>query len=50
VPPNLSKEIRECYGRAEQCKRLAEGALTLTAKADYLGRVYRRYRRRGYYY
>jgi hypothetical protein len=36
VPPNLSQEIRECYGRAEQCKRLAEGALTPTAKADYL--------------
>jgi hypothetical protein len=34
---NLSKEIRECYLRAEQCKRLAEAALTPAAKDDFLG-------------
>jgi hypothetical protein len=33
---NLSKEIRECYLRAEECKRLAETARTPSAKADYL--------------
>ena len=33
---NLSEDIRECYRRAEDCKRLAEGALTETGKADYL--------------
>jgi hypothetical protein len=32
----LSKEIRECYLRAEECKRLAEAALTSSAKADFL--------------
>jgi hypothetical protein len=32
---NLSKDIRECYLRAEQCKRLAEGALTPSAKEEY---------------
>jgi len=33
---NLSPEIRDCYNRAEHCKRLAETALTETVKADYL--------------
>ena len=33
---NLSKDIRECYPRAEECKRLAETARTPSAKADYL--------------
>jgi hypothetical protein len=33
---NLSEEIRECYLRAEQCKRLAEAASTPNEKADYL--------------
>ena len=33
---NLSKEIRECYLRAEQSKRLAGEALTEAAEADYL--------------
>jgi hypothetical protein len=33
---NLSKEIRECYRRAEQCKRLAGAAMTPEAKADFL--------------
>ena len=31
---NLSKEVRECYHRAEECKRLANA--TESAKADYL--------------
>ena len=33
---NLSKEIRECLRRAEECTRLANAALTESAKADYL--------------
>jgi hypothetical protein len=33
---NLSKEIRECYACAERSKRLADAALTESAKADYL--------------
>jgi hypothetical protein len=33
---NLSKDIRECYLNAEECKRLAETARTPSAKADYL--------------
>jgi transposase len=33
---SLSKDISECYLRAEQCKRLAEGALTPAAKKDFL--------------
>lgn len=33
---NLSEQIRECLRRAEECKRLAETALTATGKADYL--------------
>ena len=33
---NLSKDIRECYLRAEECGRLAETARTPSAKADYL--------------
>jgi len=32
----LSKEIRECHLRAEQCKRLADAALTPAAKTDFL--------------
>jgi hypothetical protein len=38
---NLSKEIRECYLRAEECKRLAETARTPAAKADYLAMEHR---------
>jgi hypothetical protein len=34
---NLSKDIRECYLHAEECKRAAETARTPSAKADYLG-------------
>ena len=33
---NLSKDIRECYLLAEECKRLAETARTPPAEADYL--------------
>jgi hypothetical protein len=33
---NLSREIRECFRRAEECKRLASAALTDVAKADFL--------------
>ncbi|TMJ80144.1 MAG: hypothetical protein E6G76_27200 [Alphaproteobacteria bacterium] len=33
---NLSRDIPECYSRAEECKRLSDEALTETAKADYL--------------
>ena len=33
---NLSREIRYCYGRAEECKRLAATALTDDIKADFL--------------
>ncbi len=33
---HLSKEIRECYLRAEQSKRLAETAPTPAARKDYL--------------
>jgi hypothetical protein len=33
---NLSNEIRECYLRAEQCKRLAEAAFTSSAESDFL--------------
>jgi hypothetical protein len=33
---NLSEEIRECQRRAEECRRLAEGARTESGKADYL--------------
>jgi hypothetical protein len=29
---NLSKDIRECYLRAEECRRLAERASTPAAK------------------
>jgi hypothetical protein len=36
VLQNLSKDIRECYLAAEDCKRLAETARTPSAKADYL--------------
>jgi hypothetical protein len=33
---NLSKDIRECYLCAEECRRLAETAHTSSARADYL--------------
>jgi len=33
---NLSREIRECYLHAEECKRLADAAGTEAGKADYL--------------
>jgi hypothetical protein len=33
---NLSKEVRECHLRAEQCRRLAELASCDPAKADYV--------------
>jgi len=33
---NLSKEIRECYLRAEECKQSAQVALTESAKNDFL--------------
>jgi hypothetical protein len=33
---NLSKDIRECYQRAEQSRRLAETAVTPSAKEDFL--------------
>jgi len=33
---NLSKEIRECLRRAEECKRLSKTALTASAISDYL--------------
>jgi hypothetical protein len=33
---NLSEEIRECLGRAEECKRLSKTALTPSAIKDYL--------------
>ena len=33
---NLSKEIRECYHRAEECRRLAQAALTESVRTDYL--------------
>jgi hypothetical protein len=33
---NLSKDIRECYRRAEECRRSAETAMSELAKFDYL--------------
>jgi len=33
---NLSKDIRECYLHAEECKRFAETARTPSTKGDYL--------------
>jgi hypothetical protein len=33
---NLSADIRECYQRAEQCRRAAETAHTPSAKDDFL--------------
>jgi hypothetical protein len=33
---DLSKEIRECYLRAEKSKRSAETAVTPSAKQDFL--------------
>jgi hypothetical protein len=33
---NLSQEIRECFRRAEECKRLTKTALTARAINDYL--------------
>ena len=32
----LRRDIRECYLRAEQCRRLAEGAPTPSARAEFL--------------
>jgi hypothetical protein len=32
---NLSEEIRECFRRAEECKRLSKTALTALAIKDY---------------
>jgi hypothetical protein len=32
----LSREIGDCYGRAEECKRLAATALTDDSKAGFL--------------
>jgi hypothetical protein len=34
---NLSKDIRECYLQAEQCRRSAEVAPTRSEKSDYRG-------------
>jgi hypothetical protein len=36
---NLSEDIRECLGRAEECKRLSKTALTPSAIKDYLDSV-----------
>jgi hypothetical protein len=36
VLQNLSREIRECYHRAGECRRLAEATLIESTKADYL--------------
>jgi len=33
---NLSEEIRDCLGRAEECKRLSKTAVTASAIQDYL--------------
>ena len=33
---NLSKNIRECYRRAEECRRKAKAALNELSKANYL--------------
>jgi hypothetical protein len=33
---NLSEDIHECLGRAEECKRLSKTALTPSAIKDYL--------------
>jgi hypothetical protein len=33
---SLSKEIRQCYERAEQCRRAAETAAIQSAKDDFL--------------
>ena len=33
---NLSKEIRECYLRAEECKRSADAAMTPAAGTDFI--------------
>jgi len=38
---NLSKEIRECYRRAEECARLAKASLTESGKADYFDMEHR---------
>jgi hypothetical protein len=36
VLQNLSKNIRECYRRAEECRRKAKAALNELSKANYL--------------
>ena len=33
---NLSDEIRECFRRAEECRRLSKTALSQSAIQDYL--------------
>lgn len=33
---NLSREVSDCLRRAEECRRLAESALTEAGKLDYL--------------
>jgi hypothetical protein len=37
----LSRKIRECYSRAEQCRQPADTALTEESKADYLDMEHR---------
>jgi hypothetical protein len=37
---NLSREISDCYNRAEECRRLADGAGT-EMKAEFLDMEYR---------
>jgi hypothetical protein len=36
MPQNLSRHIRECYRRADECRRSAETARTEPAKANFL--------------
>jgi hypothetical protein len=36
MPLDLSKAISECYGFAEECKRLADTAETESAKENYI--------------
>ena len=38
---NLSKDIRECYLHAEECKRHADTAMTPAAKSDFLDMEHR---------
>ena len=41
VLQNLSKEIRDCLRRAEECKRLSKTALSASAIQDYLDMEHR---------